>query len=104
MPKVGDQFERRAGDGPKQIRLVGVHGANWVIESLEGFEPKTEISPVDLSRDYGAEFSEVDQVDEAQAWNALDNDWLDQARLEISRAAIDPLPSPEQQFRDKEQS
>jgi hypothetical protein len=104
MPKINDVFKRKAGDGPAQIRLVGVHGAVWVAASLDEFAPPFEIAPVELSRDYGAEFAEVAAVDEVAAWHALDDDWLDQARLEISRVAVEPLPSPEDQFRaqDKE--
>jgi hypothetical protein len=103
MPNINDVFKRKAGDGPKVIRLVGVHGTSWVAASANEHAPPFEISPVDLSRDYGANFAEVDVVDEVSAWNALDSDWLDQARLEIERTTTAAAPSPEEVFKAQDE-
>jgi hypothetical protein len=103
---IGQKFNRKAGNGPKSIRIVGIDAGSWIAEPLDVFAGNFPISPSELAEDYGGPSHAPGQVDENAAWLSMDRNWLDDAHRHFAanEKAAAPALSPEQTFASEAES
>jgi hypothetical protein len=98
MTAVGDILKRKRGDGPKEIRIIGIRDGQYIAEFAEAFEAPFEIAPHELAAQYAGDPDPVTQVDENAAWQSMDKTWLNEAARQAAAAenAAPPALTPEQ--------
>lgn len=101
MTEVNDTLKRKAGDGPKRIKIVGQRDGEWVANSLDGFSTPFQISANELRTQYGGDGNPPFSIDEAHYWSQVKPDELAaRNRAAQQTAASAPTPqTPEQRFR-----
>jgi hypothetical protein len=97
---IGQKFNRKKGNGPKSIRIVGIDAGSWIAEPLDAFAANFPLTPAELAADYGGPSHAPSQVDENAAWLSMDRNWLDDVRRKVAanEKAAAPALSPEQAF------
>jgi hypothetical protein len=100
MNAVGTLLMRRAGNGPKQIRITGVSGdGRYVLESADGsFSPPIALTPLELQEQYAGDPNPIEPTYEPLAWSKLDAKWLDRVHREAAAAEASPALAPEEKL------
>lgn len=101
MSGIDEILKRKAGEGPKRIRIVGQRDGDWIAHSLDGFSAPFQISANDLRTNYGGDGNPPPSIDEAHYWSQVKPDELARRNRDAQQAAANaPTPlSPEQAFR-----
>jgi hypothetical protein len=77
MTEIGEILKRKAGDGPKQVRVVGVRAGRYVVADATEFAPPFELEPAALARDYGGSPELIPEPDEADAWKKFGDNYVE---------------------------
>jgi hypothetical protein len=85
---IGDTFARVSGEGPAFVKVLGQHGADYVLTDAEEFGPPFTLTGAEFLAQYAAADGEpLGQRSEADAWQDLTAEKLSQFTAEAEQAA-----------------
>jgi hypothetical protein len=76
MTQINEILKRKAGDGPKQVRVVGVRAGRYIVTDADEFAPPFELEPAELAERYGGDPQLIGEIDEDQGWREFGTSYV----------------------------